>query len=61
MMESTKRSATEAAPKGLVCRACGCRHFEVIYTRPGSDNRIIRRRECRHCGKRVTTSERVMG
>lgn len=60
MMEPTKRSAIDDIPKGLVCRTCGCRHFEVIYTRPGPDNKIIRRRECRHCGKRVTTSERVI-
>jgi len=41
---------------GLVCRACGCRHFRVIYLKrmPGS---LMRRRECRNCGKRITTRE----
>jgi transcriptional regulator NrdR family protein len=45
---------------GLVCRNCGCRHFFVIYTRarPG---RIMRRRECRHCGRRITTTEKEPG
>ena len=43
--------------KGLVCARCGCRHFEVVYTRPAADNRIMRRRACRHCGKRITTFE----
>lgn len=45
---------TEAT--GLVCRACGCRHFRVIYLKrlPGA---LMRRRECRHCGKRISTRE----
>ena len=44
------------AQGGLVCRQCGCRHFEVLYTRrrPGS---IMRVRQCRHCGKRMVTRE----
>ncbi len=45
---------------GLCCRHCGCGHFRVIYTRPTWGNRIMRRRECRHCGKRMTTWERAM-
>lgn len=45
--------------KGLVCRQCGCRDFRVIYTRPGAGNRNVRRRACRHCGLRVTTSEQA--
>ena len=44
--------------KGLVCRACGCQQFFVVYTRPAPEGRIFRRRECRHCGKRLTTVER---
>lgn len=43
-------------PVGLECRRCGCRHFYVIYTRPGR-NCITRRRECRYCGLRVSTRE----
>ncbi len=43
--------------KGLACPRCGCHHFRVIYTRPGARGRIMRRRECRHCGKRLTTME----
>ena len=46
-----------ADQRGLVCRHCGCRHFRVIYTRPAWGGRILRRRECRHCGKRLTTWE----
>jgi len=43
---------------GLTCRECGCRHFRVIYTRKASGDRIVRRRECRHCGRRITTVEK---
>jgi len=44
--------------RGLVCRWCGCTHFRVIYIRPTYGGRIMRRRECRHCGKRMTTREK---
>lgn len=47
--------------RGLECRHCGCRHFEVIYTRAVHGARIMRRRACRHCGRRVTTVEQVLG
>ena len=49
-----------AESKGLVCPNCGCRHFYVVYTRPRAE-KIVRRKECRHCGRRVTTSERING
>ena len=47
---------TDAGDKGLVCRDCGCRHFHVVETRQAR-GMILRRRECRHCGRRVTTRE----
>lgn len=47
-------------PKGLVCPNCGCRHFYVVYTRPRAE-KIVRRKECRHCERRVTTNEKVTG
>lgn len=43
---------------GLECRRCGCRHFYVIYTRRAPGGKLIRRRECRNCGKGMTTVER---
>lgn len=43
--------------KGLACQHFGCRHLRVVYTRPAWGGRIMRRRECRHCGRRVTTWE----
>lgn len=45
--------------RGLICPKCGCRHFRVIYTRARWGGRILRRRQCRHCGKRVTTFEQL--
>lgn len=47
-------------PRGLVCRKCECRHFYVVWTRPLRNGTILRKRECRHCGARVVTSERPM-
>lgn len=57
MAERTERAHES---KGLTCPQCGCRHFYVLYTRP-RDGKIVRRKECRHCGRRVTTTERVVG
>lgn len=45
---------------GLECKACGCRHFRVVQTRP-KQGYIYRQRECRHCGTKATTTERVVG
>ncbi|MHB1158517.1 MAG: NrdR family transcriptional regulator [Phycisphaerales bacterium] len=45
----------------MACPKCGCQHFHVIYTRPGSGGKLIRRRECRHCGRRMTTWEKSIG
>ncbi|MBN2377050.1 MAG: hypothetical protein JXD22_11655 [Sedimentisphaerales bacterium] len=46
--------------KGLVCRGCGCRQFTVVYTRESWGNTVIRRRECRNCGKRILTKEKTV-
>lgn len=42
---------------GLVCRACGCQHFRVVYLKRMPNGVVRRLRECRHCGKRITTRE----
>ena len=47
--------------RGLKCRECGCQHFRVIYTRAAWGGKLVRRRECRHCGTRMTTWERMIG
>lgn len=62
MTDSDKRmrlsDLQDIGQRGLVCTKCGCRHFHVLYTRPVVNGRILRRRECRHCGYRVTTYEK---
>ena len=55
---STEARAKEEQ-RGLACRHCGGKHFRVIYTRPAWGGRIMRRRECRNCGTRMTTWEKV--
>ena len=52
-----KSWSPEESKRGLECRYCGCRHFYVVYTRRASGGKLIRRRECRNCGKRMTTVE----
>ena len=53
---------------GLECPDCGCPETPVVYTRyrrirrdgkPAS--KVLRRRECDHCGKRFTSFEYVAG
>ncbi len=51
--DSTRKRwpATEDA-KGVVCPKCGCAHLPVLNARR-SMGRILRYRQCRHCGRRV--------
>ena len=60
----TRKTPTTMIPiiseqRGLRCPRCGCGHFEVLYTRQTWGGRILRRRECRHCGRRMTTYEQA--
>ena len=55
-MNSTPSPANDRADSGVVCRHCGCRHLPVYYTRH-QNGRILRLRECRHCGRRLVTRE----
>lgn len=47
--------------RGLRCFNCGCQAFRVIYTRRARGEKLVRRRECRDCGQRLTTWERAIG
>ncbi len=47
----------EKQERGIVCPQCGCRHFYTTNTEPLRDGRIRRRKECRHCGRRIVTYE----
>lgn len=59
MSEVAIRPKREPEPRGIRCPKCGCGHFEVVYTRRIPRGAIRRRRQCRHCGRRVTTTERM--
>ena len=48
---------TPVQKRGLECPQCGCGHFRVLYTRRALGGRLLRRRECRYCGRRITTYE----
>lgn len=47
--------------RGIPCPRCGCRHHSVAYVRRSNGGVVRRRRECRNCGRRFTTSERTTG
>jgi transcriptional regulator NrdR family protein len=58
MPKTRKRNLeTDGEKLGLVCRSCGCQHFNVVYVKPLRNGLVLRRRECRYCGRRVTTRE----
>ncbi len=59
-IRSTDNEPDAALGRGLACAACGCRHFRVLYTRRALGGRLLRRRACRHCGRRVTTYEQTL-
>lgn len=44
--------------EGIVCPGCGCTHWLVAWV-DRRRNVIRRMRQCRHCGYRVPTEERV--
>jgi transcriptional regulator NrdR family protein len=50
----------EKPQRGLICPKCGCGHFELVKI-SHAVGYVRRRRECRHCGHRVTTTERIVG
>jgi hypothetical protein len=51
-----KKWPPEDSGQGVLCPRCGCADLRVRNTRY-SMGRIVRYRECRHCGRRVTTYE----
>ncbi|MBN1912059.1 MAG: hypothetical protein JW818_20225 [Pirellulales bacterium] len=46
-------------PTGIRRPRCNCAHCPVLYTRHMVNSRIMRRRQCRHCGRKFSTIERV--
>ncbi len=45
-------------PAGIECPKCGGTWFKVVYVRPQA-KKTLRRKECQHCGRRVTTYEQL--
>jgi hypothetical protein len=60
---TSRASGTQPAAKPVAHKftSLGQCHPAVIYTRPAPGGRLIRRRECRHCGKRFMAYERAVG
>ncbi|QDU44326.1 transcriptional regulator NrdR [Symmachiella dynata] len=61
MIERQKCDDRLVHQRGLQCGACGHRRLRVIYTRAAKGGKLVRRRECRKCGERITTWECVIG
>lgn len=53
-----KPDLDEKAIQGLMCPKCECRHFYTVWTRRVGKT-IRRGRECRYCGRRTITVEKV--
>lgn len=41
----------------IVCKMCGCKHFEVVNSLPWTEQGKPRRRQCRNCGWILKTIE----
>lgn len=55
-----KHEKTVRSQLGIECPRCGCRHFYTTNTEPLRDGRIRRRKECRHCGRKMVTFEQPL-
>jgi transcriptional regulator NrdR family protein len=44
-------------PVGIRCPRCGCQDLRTTHTRRVREGMIRRYKECRHCGRRITTHE----
>lgn len=60
MNASTNANAGEGR-RGLACPKCGQQRFAVVYTRRAFGAKLVRRRRCLDCGRRITTWERAIG
>ena len=56
-----KQPPSTGSDRGICCPHCGCRHFYTTHTEPLRDGRVRRRKECRHCGRRIVTYEAPIG
>ena len=42
---------------GIRCRGCGCQDLRTTHTRRVREGMVRRYKECRNCGRRLTTHE----
>lgn len=61
MKEKPSNGENDEQSRGLECPRCGCKHLPVFYTRRMSEHRILRKRICRNCGRKVVTYETIEG
>jgi len=54
-----KQEKPDPQERGIQCPQCSCRHFYTTHTEPLKDGRIRRRKQCRHCRRRIVTYEMV--
>jgi len=53
------KAKTDSEMQGIECPGCGCRHMLLVERRDAPKGMERRRRECRNCGRRITTYEFV--
>jgi len=61
MTDQQPKAPQAKESKRLQCPSCGCEHLPVYYTRHIAGRFIRRVRKCRHCGRQIVTSERLVG
>ena len=60
MANEPKTKDSEPKFQSLECPRCRCRHMYTVETK-STPHRIIRTRQCRHCGRRIKTYEQFSG
>jgi transcriptional regulator NrdR family protein len=55
-MSDTLQPDDKSEATGIECPRCGCGHLEQVWTRR-RNKMIVRRRDCRNCGKNIMTYE----
>lgn len=59
LKKQARQLETDAGGAGIVCPACGCRHFYTDKTLDVPGRRRRRYKTCRNCGRRVRTVEKI--
>jgi transcriptional regulator NrdR family protein len=46
--------------RGLKCPKCGGGQMPAVYSKPKKGGKVQRQRECRSCGRKIVTIERIL-